>query len=110
MMKVEVLYFQGCPNQAPTVERVRAVLEDEGVTADILQVEVQDSAEAESLGFLGSPSVRINGTDVEASSVATQAAGLTCRTYMDGSVREGVPPVEVIRRAVRDANRNKNFQ
>lgn len=106
-MKVEVLYFQGCPNHAPAVERVRAVLADEGVTANILQVEVNDTANAESLGFLGSPTVRINGMDIEALTAAGPA-GLSCRTYMHGSVREGVPPVEIIRRAVRDANRTKD--
>lgn len=107
-MKVEVLYFEGCPNHAPAVERVRAVLADEGVMAGILQVEVNDTVKAEALGFLGSPSVRINGTDVEVSTGTTPPAGLSCRTYMHGSVREGVPPVEAIRRAIRDANPKKD--
>lgn len=103
-MKVEVLYFQGCPNHAPALERVRAVLADEGVSVNILQLEVNDTAKAESLGFLGSPTVRINGKDVEASEAVTGPVGLSCRTYMYGSAREGLPPVEVIRRAVRSAN------
>lgn len=102
MMKVEVLFFEGCPNHQPAVQRVRNVLADEGVCAEVVQIEVPDQATAESLSFLGSPSVRINGIDVEGT-IAPKAVGFSCRVYMQGSVREGVPPVEVIRCAVRKA-------
>lgn len=102
-MKVEVFYFQGCPNHWPAVERVRNVLAEEGISSDVLQIEVPDARAAESLSFLGSPTVRINGIDVEGPAVVTGAIGLSCRTYVHGSVREGVPPVEVIRRAVSNA-------
>lgn len=104
-MKVEILYFQGCPNHAPAVGRVRAVLADEGVTAEVQQIEVKDASTAESLGFLGSPTVRINGTDVEGSEAEPGSVGLSCRTYVHGGVRDGVPPVEIIQRAVRSAKR-----
>jgi hypothetical protein len=64
-MKVEVLYFEGCPNHVPAVERVREALQSENETADVQKIEVRTQGEAESLGFLGSPSVRINGLDIE---------------------------------------------
>jgi hypothetical protein len=64
-MKVEVLYFEGCPNHVPAVERVREALQSENETADVQEIEVRTQGEAESLGFLGSPSVRINGLDIE---------------------------------------------
>ena len=101
-MRIEVLFFQGCPNHEPTVERVRAVLADEGVAADVVQIEVPDQATAQSLSFLGSPSVRINGIDVEGAR-ADGAVGLSCRVYTRGSVQEGAPPIDVIRLAVRGA-------
>ena len=59
-MKVEVLYFEGCPNHLPTVEKVREALESDYQSAEIREVEVRTQAEAKSLGFLGSPSVRID--------------------------------------------------
>ena len=102
MIKVEVLYFQGCPNHEPAVERVRGVLAEEGVSAPVLQIEVLDRTSAETLRFPGSPTVRINGIDVEGTP-APGAFGLSCRTYLDGSVLQGIPAVEVIRRAVRNA-------
>jgi hypothetical protein len=101
-MKVEVLYFQGCPNHVPALERVRSVLVDEGVHTDVLQVEIPDDETAQALRFMGSPSVRVNGIDVE-ESASSGVIGLCCRTYLYGSVREGVPPADVIRRAIRTA-------
>lgn len=103
-MRVEVLYFEGCPNHAPAVERVRSVLAEEGISATVIQIEVPDTKAAESLRFLGSPSIRINGLDLEGTGVVNaEAIGLSCRTYFCDSIREGVPPVELIRRAVRNA-------
>ena len=102
-MKVEILYFSGCPNYAPAVARVREVLTQEGTAADMLEVEVTDTDTAQEVGFLGSPSIRVNGQDVEHSARSARAFGLTCRTYIDGGKRVGVPPPEMIRAAVREA-------
>ena len=64
-MKVEILYFSGCPNRAPAVDLVREVLEQEGAPADMVEVEVRDASTAETVGFLGSPTIRVDGRDVE---------------------------------------------
>ena len=102
-MRVEVFYFSGCPNHLPAVGRVREVLETEGVAAEMAEVEVRDVASAERLGFLGSPSVRINGLDIEWTARASRAVGLMCRTYIHQGKQAGVPPVEWIQAAVREA-------
>lgn len=100
-MIVEILYFEGCPNHQPAVERVQAVLREEGIASQICQVEVPDSETARRLRFLGSPSIRVNGVDVEPSAVQSEAFGLMCRTYQDGCCHSGVPSPEVIRQALR---------
>ena len=64
-MKIEVLYFEGCPNHLPAVELMREVAAELGIGADIQEVEVTDQAEAERLRFLGSPTIQVNGIDVE---------------------------------------------
>jgi hypothetical protein len=102
-MKIEVLYFLGCPNHVPTVDRVREVLEQEGTLADMVEVEVTDPAIAQQVGFLGSPSIRVDGQDVEHAARAARVFGITCRTYIDGGRRAGMPPPEWIRAAVREA-------
>jgi protein-disulfide isomerase len=102
-MKVEILYFSGCPNHAAAVDCVREVLQQEGTTADMIEVEVKDSATAQQFGFLGSPTIRVDGPDVEPAARSARAFGMMCRTYIDGGRRAGVPPPEWIRAAVREA-------
>ena len=103
-MTIEVFYFSGCPNHVPAVDRVREVLAQEGTPAEMIEIEVNDADRAQEIGFLGSPSIRVNGQDVEPAARVVHTFGIVCRTYVDGGRRVGVPPVEWIREAVRDAS------
>ncbi len=102
-MKIEVLYFDGCPNHGAAVERVREVLAEEDIEAEVVEVSVRDDASARDFGFLGSPTVRLNGYDVEPSARSAREYGMMCRTYVVGQKREGAPPKELIRAALREA-------
>jgi len=101
-MRVEVLYFEGCPNHAPTVERVRAELVSRGLPKEIEEVEIHNQAEAEAIGFVGSPSVRINGLDIEREARNLKSFGMSCRTYLEGTVRSGSPSSDLIGRALNE--------
>src|ERR1700722_17991263 len=102
-MKVEILYSSGCPNHVTAVDCVREVLQQEETHADMVEVEVKDAITAQQVGFLGSPSIRVDGQDVEPEARAVRSFGMMCRTYLDGGRRAGVPPPEWIRAAVREA-------
>ena len=106
-MKVEVLYFSGCPNHGAAVTSVREVLDHEGISADVAEVEVKNADAAKALGFLGSPTIRVEGQDVEPAARKLLAFGMLCRTYVVGGLRSGVPPREWIRAAVREAKGKK---
>jgi len=101
-MDIEILYFEGCPNHQPALQRVQELLKEEGLSAEISQVQVSDQTTACKIGFLGSPSVRVNGLDVEPAARTTHAYGMMCRTYVSEFGREGLPSREVIRRALRE--------
>jgi len=101
-MRVEVLYFEGCPNHPATLERVRAELVSHGLPEEIQEVEIHNQAEAEALGFLGSPTVRINGLDIEQEARNLTSYGMSCRTYVEGTVRTGLPSSDLIRRALHE--------
>ena len=64
---------------------------------------VADAATAEALGFLGSPTVRVNGVDVDPAPRDVRDYGLTCRVYDDGGTRTHYPPEAMVRAAVKEA-------
>ena len=101
-MKIEILYVAECPSHPAAVKLVRDVLNSEGVAAEIREVLVRDESMATDLAFCGSPTIRINGRDVAGESSQAQAFALSCRLY-PGSAEIGLPPVEVVRRAVVEA-------
>jgi hypothetical protein len=103
-MKVEVLYFEGCPNHTPAVIRVREILREEGISAEALEVNVSDAGIAQEIGFLGSPSIRVNGLDVELAARSARDYGMMCRTYVVDGRREGLPSREMVRQAITEAH------
>jgi len=97
-IEVDVFYFEDCPNHLPTVERIHAVLQEEGCGADVREILVPDVETAQHVGFLGSPTVRVNGIDIEPAAIDRKDFGLMCRSYAGGA-----PSHELIRSAIRSA-------
>jgi hypothetical protein len=95
-MRIEVLYVPGCPNYQPAVALVQQVLASESLQADVHGVAVSSHEEAEILLFPGSPTIRIDGNDVEPNHA--NGPGLACRLYAN---RRGLPSEEVLRLALR---------
>jgi hypothetical protein len=99
---IEVLAFDGCPNVDETDQRILRALTDERCAAEIVRRDIATAGEAVALRFRGSPSVRINGRDVEVEmSEDATLYGLACRTYRTGDAVEGAPSLASIRRAIR---------
>jgi hypothetical protein len=100
-MKIEVLYFEGCPHHQAAVDRVKEVLHEESAPAEIVEINVPDEASAHAHGFLGSPTIRIDGIDVEPATRSSKEFGIACRTYLAAGARVGLPPRELICAALR---------
>jgi hypothetical protein len=104
-MKIELLFIQGCPNHAPALSRLREAMKVENVSAAIKEIEIQDEQQALALRFPGSPTVRVNGKDIE-SEVRGDEASFACRVYRTTEgVFAGLPPLEMIREAIRVGTR-----
>jgi hypothetical protein len=101
-MVIEVLYVPGCPNHRPAVEKLRDVLRSAAIDAPIQEIEVANDAMARQLKFPGSPTIRVEGSDVEPN--PQDSYGLACRLYSNGT---GVPSLEALRRAVTRARAEK---
>jgi uncharacterized protein DUF2703 len=87
-MEMEVLYVRDCPHFAPAMDRLRAVLREEGLRAEISEIEVKDEAAAKAWKFPGSPTIRVNGRDIDPETRTGAETGLACRRYDGGSVSE----------------------
>ena len=96
---IEVLYFEGCPNREPTVALAREVAAELGIAAEIREVKIRDEADAKRLRFLGSPTVRVNGADIDPEAAARTDYAFGCRLW--GA--SGVPPRELMLSALRGA-------
>jgi len=107
-MKVEVLYVAECPSHPAAVKLVRDVLNSEGVVTEVCEVLVRDDRMATNLAFSCSPTIRINGRDVAGESSQAKAFSLSCRLY-PGSAEIGLPPIEMVRRAVVKAREGNMF-
>lgn len=101
-MRVEVLYVAECPSHPAAVQLVKDVLGAQGVRAEIHEVLVTHEGMASELRFYGSPTIRINGRDVAAEPQRAQSFSFSCRFYAD-SKSVCLPPVEMVRRAVIEA-------
>ena len=94
-MKVEVLFFDGCPNHETLLPHLRGLLNagrTEDTHIELVRVEDADSAEAER--FLGSPTVRIDGRDVEPGADERTEFGLKCRLFATPDGLRGMPADE----------------
>lgn len=93
MVKVELLYFSGCPNWQETRDRLVTALALAGQSAVTpVLVDVPTAEDAERLGFRGSPTVLIAGRDPFADPDAP--CGLACRVFSTPDGLRGAPTVE----------------
>ena len=97
-MQVDILYFDGCPNHLPTSELVRDVVQTLGVDATIREVEVRSTDDAARMRFFGSPTVQVNGRDIDPAVRSHADVSFSCRMYG----RSGTPSRELVEQAVRE--------
>jgi hypothetical protein len=76
----------------------------ESLHAEIESIAVHSEALANNLQFPGSPTIRVNGQDVEPG--LTKAIGLACRLYANSG---GVPSEEMVRLALSRADQKESI-
>jgi hypothetical protein len=97
--RVEVLYFDGCPNHVRALGLIERVAAERGLEPELRLVKVADQEAAERLRFLGSPTIRVGGRDVDPSTEERTDYGLLCRVFRTEAGIAGQPD----ERRVRDA-------
>jgi hypothetical protein len=98
-VKIEVLYFDGCPTYETATKILRAVLAEERVEADIELVAVNSDEEAHRLRFPSSPTIRVDGRDLFPAP-EREDWRLGCRVYATAEGLRGYPTVEMLKDAL----------
>jgi len=107
---VEVLYFDGCPNHEPALALVKRVSRELGLEPRIELVMVPDQEAAGRLRFLGSPTIRVAGIDVDPGTKQRSDYALACRVFRTEAGIVGQPDARWVRAALiraRDATSNR---
>jgi hypothetical protein len=99
-VQVELLYWRGCPSYPEAKGLLEQVLAERGIEARVDMREVTTQEDAEALRFPGSPTIRIDGSDIDPRGAASPPA-LNCRIYLlsDGRVSP-IPTREMIEEAL----------
>ena len=103
-MNVELLWWEGCPSTERALETVRGALSELGLEAtEVRTREVRTDDEATELGFLGSPTILIDGVDL-VPAADDEPIGLSCRVYRrrDGRISP-LPDPDDLREALQRA-------
>lgn len=101
MIKMEILYFDGCPSWKPALENLEKVIETEKISAEIGLVKIASPEQAQIEEFLGSPSFRVDGIDLWPEKRENYT--LRCRIYNSPSGMQGYPTTKMLREEIRRA-------
>lgn len=99
-LAISLLWFDDCPNHDAARELLDSVLADRGIDAEITAVNVSTPAIGLEVQFAGSPTIRVEGVDVEPDYVDSGDYTPRCRLYSTPHGLAGVPEREWIEAAV----------
>jgi hypothetical protein len=101
--RVELLWWEGCPSTDEALAMVREEMTAVGLDPGAIDVrEVSSDADAEREEFVGSPTIRVDGRDVQP--LPDEPIGLACRVYRTGDGRISPLPDRVeVRQTLNDA-------
>jgi hypothetical protein len=91
-MQIDVLFFEGCPHYEPAVELIRDVADELGLDPALTQIEIRTPEDVARFAFLGSPTIRVNGEDIEADRRGDANYAMSCRRYGEA----GTPPRQLL--------------
>ena len=99
-MQVSFLYYEDCPSHDLALERLGEVIAEEGLPDEVEVIKVESEEQAHDLLFVGSPTIRVDGQDIDPPRDSPYA--LTCRAYrLEDDRISPIPSKDMIRRALR---------
>lgn len=98
--RVDILYFDGCPNHLSAIELVERISRELAIEPNVQLVNVHDQQAAQRLRFLGSPTIRVGGVDVDPRTKDRNDYALACRVFRTESGFSGQPDERWVRDAL----------
>lgn len=93
-LEIELLYFDGCPSYKTVWNDMLEVITGNDLDVTVRPIKVNSLEEAKALRFAGSPTVRVNGVDLEG---REEAGVMACRVYQENGGK-GYPSKELLRK------------
>ncbi len=103
-MEIEFLWFENCPNHREARRLIDDVLADLGLDATIRTIKVADARTGKQVCFPGSPTIRVNGDDIEPGWEPCDDCTPRCRLYATPTGLRGLPERAWLEHAVRAAS------
>ncbi len=94
---VDVLHVEECPNYPEALALVERVRTELGIDVELRTTMIVDQAAAERARFPGSPTVRVDGRDVEPGSEPAAEYTVACRLYRHEHHLAGQPEERWVR-------------
>jgi hypothetical protein len=105
-VRVSFLYYEECPSHDLALERLRKVMAEEGIPNKVEVLKVETEEQARELRFVGSPTIRVDGQDIDPPTEPRYA--LTCRVYrLDDDRISPLPSKDMIQRVLRAPENNR---
>lgn len=102
MTTIDLIYFEGCPGHARLLPLLTQRAKASGALLTLRAIETPEQAVTER--FLGSPTIRVDGMDVEPEANSRADFGMKCRLYRGDDGISQIPPLEWIDSALRGAD------
>ncbi len=99
-VRVEVLARRDCPNRGIAITLAERAVRETGIPARIEVVDMTTDSQAQRRRFLGSPTVRVDGRDVEPGANGRTGFTLACRVYRTERGLTGWPDDRWVREAL----------
>jgi hypothetical protein len=98
-LTIDLLYFDGCPSYRQPWNDILDILVEEKMDASVRLMAVEDMDRAQELRFAGSPTIKVNGRDLE----DYQGDGVNaCRVYKENDGK-GWPSKDLLRARIKAA-------
>jgi hypothetical protein len=103
-MKIEFLWFEDCPNHEEALRLLQEVMAENGIEQEVISVDLSDPDLANQYRFPGSPTIRIDGRDIEPGFAEPGDYTPRCRLYLTPGRLVGIPERSWIDAALQNAS------